>query len=59
MARTEAGEEIVVRRGAQAGGEDRGVSRPHDAAPPGALKGQIVIADDFDATPDEFAEYTA
>jgi antitoxin (DNA-binding transcriptional repressor) of toxin-antitoxin stability system len=26
---------------------------------PGALKGQITIADDFDETPDEFDEYTA
>jgi hypothetical protein len=26
---------------------------------PGALKGQIAIADDFDKTPDEFDEYTA
>jgi len=26
---------------------------------PGALKGRITIADDFDETPDDFAEYTA
>jgi hypothetical protein len=26
---------------------------------PGTLKGEIVVADDFDETPPEFAEYTA
>ena len=57
VARAEAGEEIVVRRGAtpvakivayRGGGEPR---------TPGALRGQIVVAEDFDAVPADFDEY--
>ena len=58
VARAEAGEEIVVRR--------RGIPvvkivAYHAATTPrrpGALKGRIVLAEDFDETPAEFAEYT-
>jgi hypothetical protein len=32
---------------------------PRTPRQPGALKGQIVIAEDFDDTPAGFAEYTA
>jgi prevent-host-death family protein len=55
IARAEAGEEIVIRRGATP------VAKlvAYRAAPriPGALKGQIVLADDFDELPDDFADY--
>lgn len=53
----EAGEEIVVQRG------DHPVAKivPYPAAAhartAGVLKGQIEIADDFDALPDGFEEY--
>jgi Antitoxin Phd_YefM, type II toxin-antitoxin system len=44
VARAEAGEEIVVRRG------------PATRAP-GALKGQIDLAEDFDELPADFGDY--
>ncbi len=53
----EAGEEIIVQR------DDRPVAKivpyPADthARKAGALKGQITIADDFDAIPEGFEEY--
>lgn len=57
VARAEAGEEIVVRRG------PKPVAKlvAYHPAPrvPGSLRGRIVIADDFDETPEDFAEYVA
>lgn len=54
--RVEAGEEIVIRRGptpvARLVPEERTRIRP-----PGALRGRIRIADDFDAPLEEFAAY--
>jgi prevent-host-death family protein len=57
VARAEAGEEIVVRRGQKPVAKI--VAYEPRAAPrkPGRLKGQIWIADDFDETPPEFDEY--
>jgi prevent-host-death family protein len=59
VARAEAGEEIVVRRGPTPVVKIVAYHAPTTPRKPGALKGQIVIADDFDETPAEFVEYTA
>ena len=59
VARAEAGEEIVVRRGPTPVAKIVAYQRPTVERVPGALKGQIVIADDFDETPDDFADYLA
>lgn len=59
VARAEAGEEIVVRRGATPVVKIVAYHAPTTPRRPGALKGQLVVADDFDETPAEFAEYTA
>lgn len=54
--RVERGEEIVIRRGSTP--VARLVpERRHAIAPPGALRGRVRIADDFDAPLDEFAGY--
>jgi prevent-host-death family protein len=57
VARAEAGEEIVVRRGATPVAKIVKYDPPTTPRVPGALKGEIAIADDFDETPDEFTEY--
>jgi prevent-host-death family protein len=57
VARAEAGEEIVVRRGATPVAKIVAYHAPTTPRVPGALKGRIAIADDFDETPSEFAEY--
>ena len=59
VARAEAGEEIVVRRGPTPVAKIVAYRAPTTPRRPGALKGHIVIADDFDETPPEFTEYTA
>ena len=59
VARAEAGEEIVVRRGGTPVVKIVAYHAPTAPRRPGALKGQIVIAEDFDETPAEFAEYMA
>jgi prevent-host-death family protein len=59
VARAEAGEEIVVRRGQTPVAKIVAYHPPTTPRVPGALKGQITIADDFDETPDAFADYTA
>jgi prevent-host-death family protein len=58
VARAEAGEEIVVRRGPTPVAKIVAYQAPTTPRRPGALKGEIVIADDFDETPAEFADYT-
>ena len=55
VARAEAGEEIVVRRGATPVAKIVAYHPPATPRVPGALKGRIAIADDFDVTPDDFA----
>ncbi len=59
VARAEAGEEIVVRRGPKPVAKIVAYVAPTTPRRPGALKGEIVLAADFDDTPDAFAEYTA
>lgn len=59
VARAEAGEEIVVRRGPKPVAKIVRYQAPTKPRRAGALKGQIVIAADFDETPDDFADYTA
>jgi len=59
VARAEAGEEIVVRRGATPVVKIVAYHAPTTPRRPGALKGQIALAEDFDQTPEEFAEYCA
>jgi len=59
VARAEAGEEIVVRRGAKPVVKIVAYHAPTEPRVPGALKGQIAIADDSEATPDDFADYLA
>ncbi len=59
VARAEAGEEIVVRRGAKAVAKIVAYHAPTVPRVPGALKGQITIADDSEVTPDDFADYLA
>jgi prevent-host-death family protein len=57
IARAEAGEEIVVRRGATPVAKIVAYQAPTTPRTPGSLKGRIVIADDFDETPEDFDEY--
>ena len=59
VARAEAGEEIVVRRGSTPVAKLVAYHARTTPRVPGALQGRVTIADDFDQTPDEFAEYTA
>lgn len=59
VARAEAGEEIVVRRGPTPVAKIVAYRAATEPRIPGALKGEIVIADDFDETPPEFADFTA
>jgi antitoxin (DNA-binding transcriptional repressor) of toxin-antitoxin stability system len=49
----------VVRRGPTPVAKIVAYHPPTTPRVPGALKGQITIADDFDDTPNDFAEYTA
>jgi prevent-host-death family protein len=58
VARAEAGEEIVVRRGSTPVAKIVAYHPRTEPRTPGALKGQIAIAEDFDEIPPEFAEYT-
>lgn len=56
LRRVESGEEIIIRRGS------RSIARlvpeqPTRVAPPGALRGRIVMADDFDEPLEEFDAY--
>jgi prevent-host-death family protein len=57
VARAEAGEEIVVRRGPKPVAKIVRYEAPSTPRTPGRLRGQIVIAEDFDETPPDFADY--
>jgi prevent-host-death family protein len=57
VARAEAGEEIIVRRGPTPVVKIVAYHAPTTPRHPGALKGQIVVAEDFDQIPEEFAQY--
>jgi prevent-host-death family protein len=59
VARAENGEEIVVRRGATPVAKIVAYHAPTTPRRPGSLKGQIVIAENFDEPLDEFTDYTA
>lgn len=59
VARAENGEEIVVRRGAIPVAKIVAYHAPTTPRRPGALKGQIVIADSFDEPLDGFNDYLA
>jgi prevent-host-death family protein len=58
IARVEAGEEIVVRRGQTPVAKLVAYSSESRRRTPGRLKGRIAVAADFDATPPDFADYT-
>jgi prevent-host-death family protein len=58
IARAEQGEEIVVRRGPTPVAKIVAYRVPTTPRAPGALRGQIALADDFDETPPEFDDYT-
>jgi prevent-host-death family protein len=57
VARVEAGEEIVVRRGPKPVAKLVAYHEPTQPRIPGALKGGLCIAPDFDATPADFDDY--
>ena len=57
IARAEAGEEIIVRRGPTPVAKIVAYHPPASPRTPGALKGKIVMADDFDQTPEDFDQY--
>jgi prevent-host-death family protein len=57
VARAEAGEEIIVRRGAKPVAKLIAYHEPTTPRVPGSLKGRIRMADDFDETPEDFEEY--
>jgi prevent-host-death family protein len=57
VARAEAGEEIIVRRGPTPVAKLVAYAPPTAPRVPGSLRGRIALADDFDATPEDFAGY--
>ena len=59
IAQVEAGEEIVLRRRQTPVAKLVAYEAPTVARKPGALKGKLTLADDFDATPPDFGDYVA
>jgi prevent-host-death family protein len=59
VARAEAGEEIIVRRGPKPVAKLIAYHENVEPRTPGALAGEIVIAADFHALPPEFEQYSA
>jgi prevent-host-death family protein len=57
VARAEAGEEIIVRRGATPVAKLVAYHAPTTPRIPGSLRGSIKMADDFDETLEDFDEY--
>ena len=55
----EEGEDVIVQRGNEPVARIVPYVAPQGQRKPGALKGQIWIADDFDDIPPEFDEYLA
>jgi prevent-host-death family protein len=55
--RAEAGEEIVVRRGAEPVARIMPLKKHGGVTGRGSMKGEIRIGEDFDAPLEEFAEY--
>jgi prevent-host-death family protein len=58
VARAEAGEEIIVRRGAKPVAKLVRYEPPQKPRKLGLLEGQIWIAPDFDEIPEGFEDYT-
>ncbi len=58
VARAEAGEEIIVRRGPTPVAKLVAYHAPTAPRAPGSLKGRIALAEDFDETPPDSDEYT-
>jgi prevent-host-death family protein len=56
VARAEAGEEIIVRRGAIPVAKIVGYQPPTTPRTPGALRGQIVLGEDFEEPLEEFTD---
>jgi prevent-host-death family protein len=54
VARAEAGEEIIVRRGPTPVAKIVGYAPPGTPRTPGRLAGRIAMAEDFDDTPEDF-----
>ena len=59
VARAEAGEEIIVRRGRKPVAKLVAYHAPTAPRVPGSLKGRIALAEDFDVTPEDFGDYVA
>jgi prevent-host-death family protein len=59
IARAEAGEVIVVRRGSTPVAKIIAYSEPVTPRRPGGLKGSIELGEDFAAPLDDFADYVA
>ncbi|WP_210491126.1 type II toxin-antitoxin system Phd/YefM family antitoxin [Patulibacter sp. SYSU D01012] len=59
IARVEAGEEIVLRRGDTPVAKVVRYEEPSRPRTPGALRGRIHTADDFDEPLDDFAPYAS
>ncbi|MCP9490126.1 MAG: type II toxin-antitoxin system Phd/YefM family antitoxin [Solirubrobacteraceae bacterium MAG38_C4-C5] len=57
IARAEAGEEVVIRRGPTPVAKLTAYEPPREPREPGGLEGQIWIADDFDEPLEEFRDY--
>jgi prevent-host-death family protein len=57
VARAESGEEIVVRRGRTPVAKIVAYTPPGRPRSPGRLRGRIELAEDFAATPPDFADY--
>jgi prevent-host-death family protein len=58
VARAEAGEEIIVRRGSKPVAKLVRYEAPKEPRQLGRLKGRIWIAPDFDEIPEGFEDYT-
>ena len=58
IARADAVEEIIVRRGRTPVAKIVAYREPTTPRVPGSLKGQITISEDFDETPEDFDAYT-
>jgi len=57
IARAEAGEEVIIRRGQTPVARLTAYEAPLHRREPGGLENEIWIADDFDETPEEFRNY--
>lgn len=49
--------EVVLTRGGEVVAKVIPLRQPRAARKPGSARGQVHMADDFDATPDDFSDY--